>query len=90
MNFSPYAPIATVLNPFVAWAIDVPTLVMISGGLVTLSVAAWLQAPPDNGPRFARLLTRVGTPRDLPRPSVTPIEVKTRLMHHFNRGPGLH
>jgi phosphonopyruvate decarboxylase len=53
-------------------------------------VAAWLQAPPDNGPRFARLLTRVGTPRDLPRPSVTPIEVKTRLMHHFNRGTGLH
>jgi phosphonopyruvate decarboxylase len=53
-------------------------------------VAAWLQAPPDNGPRFARLLTRVGTPRDLPRPSVTPIEVKTRLMHHFNRGAGLH
>ena len=53
-------------------------------------VAAWLQAPPDNGPRFARLLTRVGTPRDLPRPSVTPIEVKTRLMHHFNCGAGLH
>jgi two-component system, NtrC family, sensor kinase len=44
LNFSPYAPIATVLNPLVAWAIDVPTLVMISGGLVTLSVAAWLQA----------------------------------------------
>ena len=44
MNFSPYTPIATVLSPFFAWAIDVPMLVMISGGLVTLSVAAWLQA----------------------------------------------
>ena len=42
------------------------------------TIAAWLNAPPDNGPRFARLLTRGGTPRDLPRPSVTPIEVKTR------------
>ena len=53
-------------------------------------IAAWLQAPPDSGPRFARLLTRGGTPRDLPRPSVTPIEVKDRLMRHFDRGAGLH
>jgi phosphonopyruvate decarboxylase len=52
-------------------------------------VAEWLEAAPDNGPRFARLLTRSGTPRDLPRPSVTPIEVKTRLMRHFDRGAGL-
>ena len=28
-------------------------------------IAAWLNAPPVNGPRFARLLTRPGTPRDL-------------------------
>src|ERR1700678_1781919 len=54
------------------------------------SMAAWLKAPPDTGPRFARLLTRGGTPRDLPRPSVTPIEVKDRLMRHFDRGAGLH
>jgi phosphonopyruvate decarboxylase len=53
-------------------------------------VAGWLEAAPDNGPRFARLLTRGGTPRDLPRPSLTPIEVKTRLMRHFGRGAGLH
>ena len=53
-------------------------------------IAAWLKAPPDSGPRFARLLTRGGTPRDLPRPSVTPIEVKDRLMRHFDRGAGLH
>jgi phosphonopyruvate decarboxylase len=53
-------------------------------------VAEWLEAVPDNGPSFARLLTRRGTPRDLPRPSLTPIEVKNRLMHHFGRGAGLH
>jgi phosphonopyruvate decarboxylase len=54
------------------------------------AMAAWLNAPPGNGPRFARLLTRAGTPRDLPRPSVTPIEVKARLMRHFDRGDGVH
>lgn len=53
-------------------------------------IAAWLNAPPVNGPRFARLLTRTGTPRDLPRPSITPVEVKTRLMRHFGRAAGLH
>jgi phosphonopyruvate decarboxylase len=51
-------------------------------------IAAWLDAPPQNGPRFARLLTRAGTHRDLPRPSITPVEVKTRLMRHFDRAAG--
>jgi phosphonopyruvate decarboxylase len=46
-------------------------------------IATWLRAPPENGPRFARLLTRTGTPRDLPRPSVAPIDVKLRFMKHF-------
>jgi phosphonopyruvate decarboxylase len=46
-------------------------------------LAAWLNAPPEAGPKFARLLTRTGTPRDLPRPSVTPLEVRTRLVRHF-------
>ncbi|MGB6353677.1 MAG: phosphonopyruvate decarboxylase [Steroidobacteraceae bacterium] len=57
--------------------------------------AAWLSAPPlsaapESGARFARLLIRGGTPRDLPRPSITPAEVKTRLMRHFDHGVGLH
>jgi phosphonopyruvate decarboxylase len=43
----------------------------------------WLAAPPIDGPRFVRLLTRAGTPDALPRPSMTPVEVKTRLMQHF-------
>jgi len=46
-------------------------------------ISAWLDAPPA-GPRFASLLTRTGTPDDLPRPSVTPVEVKTRLMQHIS------
>jgi len=29
-------------------------------------IAAWLQAPPNMGPRFAPLLTRTGTAADLP------------------------
>jgi phosphonopyruvate decarboxylase len=46
-------------------------------------IGAWLQSPPLAGPRFARLLTRAGTPDGLPRPSITPVDVKTRLMQHF-------
>jgi phosphonopyruvate decarboxylase len=47
-------------------------------------IGAWLQASPLAGPRFARLLTRTGTPEGLPRPSITPVEVKQRLMRHFS------
>jgi phosphonopyruvate decarboxylase len=46
-------------------------------------ISEWLDLPPLDGPRFARLLTRPGTPADLPRPSVAPVDVKTRLMQHF-------
>jgi phosphonopyruvate decarboxylase len=35
------------------------------------------------GPHFARMLTRPGSPHDLPRPSVGPIEVKVRWQRHF-------
>jgi len=47
-------------------------------------IGAWLDAPPLAGPRFARLLTRTGSPDDLPRPSITPVEVKLRLMQHIS------
>jgi phosphonopyruvate decarboxylase len=46
-------------------------------------IATWLDAPPQDGARFARLLIRTGTPGDLPRPSATPVEVKSRLMQHI-------
>jgi phosphonopyruvate decarboxylase len=51
-------------------------------------IREWLQAPPLDGARFARLLTRPGSPADLPRPSVTPVDVKTRLMQHFGSFSG--
>jgi phosphonopyruvate decarboxylase len=46
-------------------------------------IAAWLRTDSLEGPRFARLLIRVGTSGELPRPSVTPVDVKARLMKHF-------
>jgi phosphonopyruvate decarboxylase len=45
----------------------------------------WLE-PEALGPRFARLLIRAGAPDNLPRPTVTPAEVKERFMRHFNQG----
>jgi phosphonopyruvate decarboxylase len=48
-------------------------------------IGAWLEAPPSAGARFARLLMRAGTPAGLPRPSVTPVDVKRRLMRHIAR-----
>jgi phosphonopyruvate decarboxylase len=46
-------------------------------------LAAWLEEPWDAGPSFARLWIRTGTPAELPRPSVSPVEVKQRFMRHF-------
>jgi phosphonopyruvate decarboxylase len=52
-------------------------------------VVTWLEAPPLEGPRFARLHIGTGTPGDLPRPTMSPVDVKTRLMQHF-RSVGVH
>jgi phosphonopyruvate decarboxylase len=52
-------------------------------------IAAWLDAAPLDGARFARLLTRTDTASDLPRPSMTPVDVKMRLMQHFNSAAGI-
>ncbi len=49
-------------------------------------LGAWLEGSAPNGPRFACLLTRTGTPADLPRPSIGPLEVKQRLMQHISGG----
>ncbi|MGH8205766.1 MAG: phosphonopyruvate decarboxylase [Steroidobacteraceae bacterium] len=46
-------------------------------------IGAWLDAPCADGPSFARLLTRAGTPSALPRPSIGPVEVGQRLMRHI-------
>jgi phosphonopyruvate decarboxylase len=46
-------------------------------------LGAWLDAAPLHGPRFARFLITTGTPANLPRPSMSPVDVKSRLMNHF-------
>jgi phosphonopyruvate decarboxylase len=51
-------------------------------------IAAWLNEPALQGARFAQLFIRPGTSADLPRPSVTPVEVKTRLMQHIGAPSG--
>ena len=40
-------------------------------------------SPPADGPRFVRIAIRRGTPDGLPRPTITPPDVKTRLMRHI-------
>lgn len=45
-------------------------------------IADWLRAPPAAGPAFARLLTRAGSSAGLPRPAMSPIELKRRLLQH--------
>lgn len=40
-------------------------------------------AQPVDGARFARLSITTGTPADLPRPKVTPEDVRARLQHHI-------
>jgi len=46
-------------------------------------IAAWLDSPPLAGSKFACLLTNARPPDDLPRPSIQPVDVKIRLMRHF-------
>jgi phosphonopyruvate decarboxylase len=53
-------------------------------------ISSWLTERPIDGARFARLFIRSGTPSDLPRPSVTPVDVKTRLMRHIGAPSGVH
>ena len=51
-------------------------------------VAAWLDSPPLEGPRFACLLTRPGSSVELPRPALGPPEVRKRLMQHIASAAG--
>ncbi|MCG1055220.1 phosphonopyruvate decarboxylase [Mycetohabitans sp. B5] len=44
--------------------------------------------PLGDGPRFACIKIRPGTPEGLPRPCVTPEQVKGRLMNHIAHGAG--
>jgi phosphonopyruvate decarboxylase len=49
-------------------------------------IPAWLADAAPAGPRFLRLMIRPGAPDDLPRPALTPVQVKERLMAHFAPG----
>ncbi len=49
-------------------------------------LAAWLEEPRRSGPNFARLWIGTGTPGDLPRPAISPADVKRRFMRHFAGG----
>lgn len=60
----------------------------VEGGNVDI-VDRVLDAPAPGGPRFARVAIRAGTPAGLPRPSLTPAEVKDRLMKHIAAPGGL-
>jgi phosphonopyruvate decarboxylase len=53
-------------------------------------IVVWLNQPPSTGARFARLFIRAGTPGDLPRPSMSPVQVKARLMRHIGVHTGVH
>lgn len=58
----------------------------IEGDDLSIVDALLSQAHTDHahrGPRFARLTIRRGTPDGLPRPTITPAEVKARLMRHI-------
>jgi phosphonopyruvate decarboxylase len=46
-------------------------------------LAAWLGSAPLDGPKFACLFTRTGTPASLPRPALGPVEVKERFMQQI-------
>ncbi|MNT76742.1 hypothetical protein D3C72_2157830 [compost metagenome] len=43
---------------------------------------------PAPGSRFVRLMIRAGTPDGLPRPTITPAEVKSRLARHIGADHG--
>jgi phosphonopyruvate decarboxylase len=49
----------------------------------TLDVLDATLAAQADGAQFVRVAIRTGVPDGLPRPTVTPVEVKTRLMRHI-------
>ncbi|KVE36541.1 phosphonopyruvate decarboxylase [Burkholderia sp. BDU5] len=64
-----------------ASAIEGDDLGMLDAALDAARVGE--QAAQRGGAHFARLAIRTGVPDGLPRPTVTPVDVKTRLMRHI-------
>ena len=73
----------------VSGTVDFATIAAASGYAAALDTDdldafdAFLRASDLDGPRFARVAIRRGTPADLPRPSIAPVDVKARLMKHL-------
>jgi phosphonopyruvate decarboxylase len=44
----------------------------------------------SGGPRFVRLVIRPGASSELPRPTITPVDVKARLMRHIGASGSAH
>ncbi|MBU9559427.1 phosphonopyruvate decarboxylase [Burkholderia multivorans] len=55
----------------------------VEGDTLDVLDAALAASDDSSGARFVRLAIRTGVPDGLPRPTVTPVEVKTRLMRHI-------
>lgn len=64
-----------------ASAVEGDTLDVLDAALIRAASAT-------SGPNFVCLQTRTGTPDGLPRPSVTPVQVKTRLGRHIGADQG--
>ena len=56
-------------------------------GTLDQALSAAVQEPAA-GPRFVALSIRAGTPDGLPRPTITPVDVKTRLARHIGADQG--
>jgi phosphonopyruvate decarboxylase len=53
------------------------------------SIGTWLDAPPVGRSRFARLFVRAGSSNNLPRPVMSPPDVKLRFMRHLRPSVGV-
>jgi phosphonopyruvate decarboxylase len=62
----------------------------VEGDDASLVDAVLADHRPGTGARFARLTIRRGTPDGLPRPTITPPEVRTRVARHIGADLALH
>ena len=64
-------------------------LIAVEGDDLALIDEVLGSAPAKDGTRFVRVSIRRGTPDGLPRPTITPPDVKTRLMRHIGTAQGV-
>lgn len=70
-----------------ASAIEGDDLGVLDAALDAARAGEQAQKQKHGGAHFARLSIRTGVPDGLPRPSVTPVDVKARLMRHIGATP---